>query len=441
VRTDLFHTSMTDDLAASLGTAPDPRIARVLRDSASIRAVQPVFQPIVNLATGVVVGAEALARWPDSPGVDPSAVIDAARTRHLVHEVDSACRNAALHAASVRGHLDDGLTVFINVEPDALVEGHQAGTIFVAPTRGVRVILELTERALLDNPAQLLAAVLDARARGLGIALDDVGQNPDSLTLLSLIAPDVVKLDRTLTADAPNHEQLRVIAAVNAYAEATGATILAEGIETADHHRRAVSFGATLGQGWLIGKPAALPPTPWPPLHTRDRILIDPDRSRTPNKPSDLIGSRAQIVDKPVVVGYSRYLEEEASTSIEPLTVLASFQHTRHFTSDDATRYRTLARHPLVAVIGVDVPAAPAPGVRGTSISVDHPLTDEWTVVLLGRHVFAALLAREVHNTDTDTDCDPPVGRRRRRFAYTLTYDRATVTAAGRALLHYMNRA
>ena len=431
---------VADPLAGSGGATPDPRIARVLHDTASIRAIEPHFQPIVDLLTGTVVGAEALTRWPGAPGVDPSAVIDEARARGHVHEVDRACRNAALRTASARGHLDDGLTVFVNVEPDALIEGHRAGAIFDTPTDSVRIVLELTERALLENPAQLLAAVLGARAHGLGIALDDVGQHPDSLTLLSLIAPDVVKLDRMLIARAPTHDQLGVIAAVTAYAEASGAVILAEGIETDDHRRSALDLGATLGQGWLLGRPAELPPTPWPPLRTRDRIRIDTDLSRTPHKPSELLDHRARVVDKPVLVRISRFLEQTAIAAPEPLTILASFEHARYFTSVDAARYTALAAvHPLVAIIGIDVPAVPAPGVRGTSIGSDDPLADEWTVVIVGRHFFAALLSRDVHDSDDAVGGSPSVNSHR-RFTYSLTYDRAAVTAAGRALLHHMHR-
>lgn len=418
---------------------PDPRIAQVLRDTASTRAVKPVFQPIVDLTTDVVVGTEALARWPGAPGVDPSAVIDAARTRGLVHDIDRACRNAALRAASARGHLDHGLTVFINVEPDALIESHRSGSSFDIPTDGVRIVLELTERALLHNPAQLLTAVLDARANGMGIALDDVGQHPDSLTLLSLIAPDVVKLDGSLLAEAPTPDQLRTIAAVNAYAEATGATILAERIETDDERRRAQNLGATLGQGWLFGRPAVLPPDPWPPLHPRDRVRIDTNLSLVPARPSDVIGRRERIVDEPVLVRLSRYLEQELATFHEPLTILASLDHARDFTSDDAARYSELAtRHPLVEMIGLDVAAEPVAGVRRTSIGSEHPLVGEWTVVVVGRHFFAALIAREV--SADSTDGGPPGSNGPRHFRYALTYDRATVTQAGRALLRHMHR-
>ncbi|WP_156045860.1 MULTISPECIES: EAL domain-containing protein [Actinomycetes] len=427
------HAHCASDAGQAPGPpTPDPRVLDVLRTPESVRAVRPVFQPIVHLATGTVVGAEALARWPEVPGVDPSAVINHARDQGRVAEVDRACRNAALQTIAAHGHLEDGMTVFINVEPDALVDSLKSGTIFDTPAPGSRIVLELTERALLDNPAELLNVVLDARARGVGIALDDVGRHPDSLTLLSLIAPDVVKLDGSLIASAPTREQLHAVTTVRAYAEATGTVILAEGIETDAHLRRAVDLGATLGQGWHLGRPAPLPPHTWPPIPPDEQVPINSAPAAVPDQPSQLI-TRRQVATKQVLVRYSRYLEHHAATLAEPVTILASFQHATHFTDRDAQRYAALAAaNPLVAVIATDLPPDPAAGVRGTTIADDHPLADEWTLVILGRHFFAALIARDLHTDTPRTDHD-------RRFTYTLTYNRDTVTAAGRALLRHMH--
>ncbi|WP_207841754.1 sensor domain-containing phosphodiesterase [Williamsia soli] len=406
-------------------------VERVLRSTASVQQVRPLYQPIVDLRTDSVVGAEALARWPHAPGVDPSFVIERSRALGRVSEVDRACRNASLDTVTALGYLDDGMTIFVNVEPDALIERPpESGNIFDTSTTGLRVVLELTERALLSDPAQLLNVVADARRRGLGIALDDVGRNADSLTLLSLIAPDVVKLDRSLIADSPSHEQLHIIMAVAAYAEATGAVILAEGIETEIHRQRAVDIGATLGQGWLLGRPAELPPTRWPPVPATRRVHLSGDPLRIPAKPSDLLDTaQPRVATRPVLVRYSRYFEVQALASGEPLTILASFQRSEHFSGADEQRYGDLAAsNSLVAVVAVDMPSEPSPGVRGTAIPDDHPLAREWTVIVLGRHFFAALIAY-----DLGDDGEPG-----REFSYAITHDRSTVVAAARALLQHM---
>lgn len=413
-------------------TAQESLVTQVLSSPESVQGVRPAFQPIVDLRTDAVVGAEALARWPQVPGVDPSAVIARARNEGRVTEVDRACRNAALRTVSSLGYLDDGMTIFVNVEPDALIDRPaDSGDIFDTSTDGLRVVLELTERALLDDPAQLLNVVADARTRGFGIALDDVGRNADSLTLLSLIAPDVVKLDGSLIAGPPTHEQLHVICAVTAYAEVTGAVILAEGIETEAHRRRAVDLGATLGQGWLLGRPAALPPTRWPPISVDNRVPINRDPLVIPPQPSRLLERlRLRRATRSVLMRYSTYLEEQALDSDEPFTVLASFQSADRFTHVSAQRYSLLAEsNSLVAVIASGMPSEPAPGVRGTTISTDDPLAREWTVVILGRHYFAALIAVELAPEADDNS---------RQFAYAITHDRATVVAAARALLSHL---
>src|SRR3712207_7120838 len=93
-----------------------------------------------------------------------------------------------------------------------------------------------------------------ARVRELGwsIALDDVGADPMSLAFMPLLRPDVVKLDLRLVQDEPGPAIAEIMNAVNAYAERSGARVLAEGIENDHHLRMAKALGATLGQGWLF---------------------------------------------------------------------------------------------------------------------------------------------------------------------------------------------
>jgi EAL domain-containing protein (putative c-di-GMP-specific phosphodiesterase class I) len=78
---------------------------------------------------------------------------------------------------------------------------------------------------------------------------------------MPLLRPDVVKLDLRLVQERPGPEIAQIMNAVNAYAEQSGAVVLAEGIEDDAHLRAARGLGATLGQGWLFGRPAAGPAT------------------------------------------------------------------------------------------------------------------------------------------------------------------------------------
>jgi EAL domain-containing protein (putative c-di-GMP-specific phosphodiesterase class I) len=120
-------------------------------------------------------------------------------------------------------------------------------------------VLEITERALTDRPAELCREVAQHRSAGRGIALDDIGADVHSLALLPLIEPDVIKLDLRLVQDRPSTDQAAIVSAVAAERERTGASILAEGIENDNHLAVARTLGATLGQGWLWGHPGPLP--------------------------------------------------------------------------------------------------------------------------------------------------------------------------------------
>lgn len=114
------------------------------------------------------------------------------------------------------------------------------------------VVIELTERALSAQPTELMGLVDPLRARGAQIAGEAIGVDPRSLALLPFLRPDVIKLVQ-LMQDSPSREIAEVIHAVNAESERTGAIVLAEGIETEKHLRRALA--ATYGQGWLFAPP------------------------------------------------------------------------------------------------------------------------------------------------------------------------------------------
>ncbi len=240
-------------------------------------ALRSHYQPIVDLHTGETVGYEALARWPEIPGADPLSVFAAAHRLGRTAELDWACRVAAL-----RGALDAKLgrrkALFVNVEAAALGGAPPPGTMPVVERamRELRVVVELTERSLLSQPAHLQRLVQWAREHGCAIALDDVGADPDSLALLPIVKPDVIKLDLNLVQRSPSSDQSRTCAIVRAHAERHGTAILAEGIETRAHLEQAISLGARYGQGWLYGRPGPLPSQPRSSrLPVRSWITVD----------------------------------------------------------------------------------------------------------------------------------------------------------------------
>jgi EAL domain-containing protein (putative c-di-GMP-specific phosphodiesterase class I) len=392
----------------------------------SSKEIQPAFQPIVDISSNQVVGFEALARWPNLPGTSPDVVFAAARRAGRIVELDWACRLAALNGALAQG-LGREQMLFVNVEPDTLgtpvPEGAEA--TLVAAQRELRVMLELTERSLARRPADLLRLVTWARRNGCGIALDDVGVEPESLALLPFLAPDVIKLDMTLVRNRPDPEQASIMAAVMAHSELTGATILAEGVETAAHLDQGMALGATLGQGWFFGRPGPLfqPQSPESPI-----VLAGPGQpvAATPfslveGHPQLRIGRKALLLD------LSRHIENQGLHLRPAPVVLSAFQAAERFTPATATRYTALAtRCALVGALGCGLGATLAPGVHGSELFSTDALLREWTVTVIGSHYAGALIARDLGDDGLDHD---------RRFQFIVTHDRELVLAAARSLM------
>jgi EAL domain-containing protein (putative c-di-GMP-specific phosphodiesterase class I) len=387
--------------------------------------LKPAFQPIVDLDTGEVVAFEALARWPDAHGATPDAVFAAARRNGRTAELDWACRLAAMQEALAR-KLGREHMLFLNVEPAALATPAPAGAelVVAAARRDLRVMLELTERALTMHPAELLQLVGWARQCGWSIALDDVGAAPESLALLPFLAPDVIKLDVSLVTQRPTAEQASVMAAVLAHNERTGAVILAEGIETPGHVDQALALGATLGQGWLFGRPGQLvvPPAPSVPIPLTQR------QGPVAGTPFQLLAGRpTRVGRKGLLLDLSRHIETKGLQLDTAPIVLSAFQTAERFTPATAARYQALAaRCPLVAALAVGLDRMSTPGVHGGVIAASDPLSREWTVTVVGPHYAAALIAVDLGDNGPDHD---------RRFEFTVTHDRDLVLEAARSLM------
>lgn len=402
------------------------------------RAVTPVFQPLVRLDSGEVIGYEALTRGPaDTPWETPATLFAAARQVGRESELDWVCRAEAYRAA-LEAELDPSLTLFVNMEPAAWRSGCPADLVplLTEARMRLRVVTEMTERAIAADPSSLLSATASCRLSGWGIALDDVGADPMSLALMPFVHPDVVKLDMQLVRRPHDAYTAQVVGAVLAYAERTGATILAEGIETEEHLEVARSMGATMGQGWYFGRPGPLPARFTPvaePLRLVDASgALTSTLHRGGATPFETVAAARPVTrtTKELLMPISRYLEAKADEGTEPPVLLACFQHERHFTPAAARRFSRIAEHaPFVAVLAAGLDSGPAPGVRGAALASDDPLLGEWNVIVVGPHYAAALVARDLGDDGPDL---------KRRFDYVVTHDRALVLDAARSLLHWL---
>src|SRR5215218_4657034 len=242
---------------------PSPTTAEDFRRVLDERAVQPVFQPVVDLDNRHVLGYEALARGPMGSALEtPAAMFGAAWRAGRVAELDWACRAAAFTGA-VRGGLGPALTLFVNAEPVSLGVAcpDDLNEVIEPGKTGLRVVVEVTERAVAGDPA-----------------LDDVGAAPASLAVLPFVRPDLIKLDMRLLRGRTTAEAAHIVNSVRAHAERTDAVVLAEGIETIKHAREAVAAGATLGQGSCSATRARCP--------RRCRRPARPFRCARPRRPA-----------------------------------------------------------------------------------------------------------------------------------------------------------
>jgi EAL domain-containing protein (putative c-di-GMP-specific phosphodiesterase class I) len=409
---------------------PSPTAAEEFRRVLDGRAVQPVFQPLIDLDSRQVLGYEALARGPMGSALEsPAALFGAAWRAGRVAELDWACRAAAFTGA-VEAGLSPPFTLFVNAEPVSLgvaCPDDLRAAIDLGRER-LRVVLEVTERAVAGDPARLLATVAQARQAGWGVALDDVGAAPASLAVLPFIRPDVIKLDMRLLQGRTTAEAAHIINTVRAHAERTDAVVVAEGIETIKHAREAMAAGAGVGQGFLFGHPAplpsAMPPPPGDPIPLRQA----PAAAEAATPWEVVAASREpRRATRDLLVEMCLQLEQQGLDAAEPNVLLACFQEAGHFTPAIRSRYEFLAtRAAFTGALGHGMPVAPVAGVRGADLAANDPLRREWDLVVIGPRFAAALVARDRYDRGPEA---------RRGFDVVVTHDRDLVIRAAEPLL------
>lgn len=390
-----------------------------------------VYQPIVHRASGDVIGYEALARGPEGHALErPDLLFAAARRAGRLAELDWLCRATAFDGATAAG-LCPPTALFVNVEPDVFDSPlpPRFGPALRRASRELKVLYEVTERGLSSRPAELLAEVERVRELGFGIAVDDIGVDWHSLAFLPFIRPDVVKLDMALIQGPLTAEAEMIVVAVRAYAHESGAQILAEGVETADHEARADQFGAHLGQGWKYGRPAPLTTSAASLERAGARLVID-------TRPTDLAtpatialpAREGSVADKATLVRLSIEIERRASEIREPSVVLGAFQQAAHFL-ERKTRARFVdlaAGEAFVGAFGVGMPAEPGTGVRGAALGANARLAGEWHLMVVGPHHAEALIARDLGDRGPEQE---------RRFEFLHSVDRELIVRCARSLM------
>lgn len=219
------------------------------------------FQPIVRAADGSVFGYEALLRTEEPTLIRPDLVVDAAERLGLLPRLGRKVRALAAAAMSAT---DPSITLFTNLHPIDLADEElfDGGS----PLTGMagRVVLEVTERAAIDEIDDVERRVGRLREFGFRIAVDDLGAGYAGLSSFALLEPEIVKLDVSLLRDIDQSPvKQKLVASMTALCKDMGFLVVAEGIETVAERDCVVTLGCDLLQGFLFARPGR----PFPDAH------------------------------------------------------------------------------------------------------------------------------------------------------------------------------
>jgi diguanylate cyclase (GGDEF)-like protein len=219
------------------------------------------YQPIVDLASGQIAAAEALVRWehPARGLVPPADFIPLAEETGLIiplgrHVLREACVQAARWGDTLRMHVN--LSVGELLHPDLV--GHVRDAVTDAGIDPSQLVLEITESQLLGDTVAAAARFDELRALGLRIALDDFGTGYSSLSYLHSLPLDTLKVAKTFIDGLGSEgREAGFVGMIVDLARTLDLDVIAEGIETPEQLAAVRELGAALGQGYLLGRPAA----------------------------------------------------------------------------------------------------------------------------------------------------------------------------------------
>jgi diguanylate cyclase (GGDEF)-like protein len=221
------------------------------------------YQPIVDLAQGRVTGVEALLRWdhPQRGLVAPLQFVPMAEETGLIVALgrwvlDEACRQAA----AWRAELGAGAPwVSVNISGRQLVDSGLARDVRAAlaaadlPPEALAV--EITETVLVQDVKLAVERLEELRGLGVLVAIDDFGTGYSSLRYLRRFPADLLKVAKPFVDGLDDPKDAALVQTILALGRSLGLVAIAEGIETADQHRRLAALGCPLGQGYLFARP------------------------------------------------------------------------------------------------------------------------------------------------------------------------------------------
>lgn len=256
---ELFEPGMRNRLVDHV------RVRQDLAGAVDRKEIGLVYQPIVDVRTGAMVGAEALARWthPERGPIPPTEFIAAAEESDLIVRLgrdllDEACRRLAAWRSA--GIVDEAFQMSVNVSPTQLRDPDLPAILTATMARhGVdpaRLVLELTETVLIEDTRSTDTQLAAIRALGVSLALDDFGTGYSSLAYLGRFPIDVIKIDRSFVAGLPAQAgRSALVRAIASIGTSMNLRTVAEGVETAAQAEQVRLLGCDFAQGFFYSRP------------------------------------------------------------------------------------------------------------------------------------------------------------------------------------------
>jgi EAL domain-containing protein (putative c-di-GMP-specific phosphodiesterase class I) len=217
------------------------------------------FQPILRADGGGVFGYEALLRSDEPTLIRPDLVVDAAERLGQLQRLGRKVRQLAAEAMAVAA---PDATLFINLHPHDLADDALFDSLSPLGQIARRVVLEVTERAAIEQVDDVERRVGELRKQGFRVAVDDLGAGYAGLSSFALLEPEIVKLDVSLLRDIDQSPvKQKLVASMTALCKDMGFLVVAEGIETPAERDCVVSLGCDLLQGYLFARPGRPFPT------------------------------------------------------------------------------------------------------------------------------------------------------------------------------------
>ena len=263
----IVHRALEESFADALrekereGRRHAVQLARVLH----LGLVRSVYQPVVDIVERRVIGYEALTRVGSGRFENVEMLFKAAEANDALWALERLCRRKALEGLP---HLDDGQLLFMNIEPDSIHDPQLTGPEFLdglaeAGLTPSQVVLELTEHSAVRDFVAFRRMLERYRGLGFRLAMDDVGSGYSGLQAIAEIAPDFIKADMHLVRGLHTSTIKReLIDTIRRFADSTGITLIAEGVESTEELAALVAVGVRCAQGFLFARPGAPPAIP-----------------------------------------------------------------------------------------------------------------------------------------------------------------------------------